>query len=375
VASGAARYTTLTSLRWVAFSSPSRGVGLFETERYPVNGSGPVSCVLYTRATSDGGARFEPAGRALARSNCQPGTSYREVGFAGPLELLAAGPQVASSRNMGASWQQVQLPGTLVGLAVRGQRAWALVTRCRAYAARCAVHVIRSEDGGQSWRAAPVQPVVRVMPGLDVRLAQAGADQPLALAPDGGVLLAWPAVTARSAVPYPKTVAVQSLAAGAKHWVSTSVACIPNPFQTALAIASDGARWLACASEPAAGLQLKAVALSRRAGEPWRVTARSCVAGAEHCRGRLSVGGYIGDLYALSSSTAFYAGDRSSLAGTFDGGRSWRVWPQVGSDAAGSLQVTFINAQDGWALAQGVGPGVASSLWRTRDGGRSWSRV
>ncbi len=373
-ASGASRYALARTLRWVAFSSPSDGVGLFQTERYPVSGNGPVRCVLYTRATTSGGVSFGPAAQTLARTDCELGAAFHAITFAGAHTLLAYGSGLAISRNHGEGWEPVRLPGALVALAAHGQSVWALVTRCRAYAPRCALSLIRSGDGGQHWQAAVPQPPVRAVPGLDVRVAQEGGDQLLALAPDGGVVLAWPTLRAHSRVIYPTTVAVQSLAPGAARWVSATVACMSAPFATELAVAPDGARLLACASEPSAGEQLKALAASPGAGAAWRVVSRACV-DFGRCRGGLPSSGYLGELYALSARTLFYVGSRSSLAGSFDGGRRWRVWPQIGADASGSLQVSFINARDGWALAQGVQAPGTSSLWRTRDGGERWRRA
>ncbi len=373
-ASAGSRYALARTLRWVAFSSPRDGVGLFQAERYPLSGNGSVHCVLYTRASTDGGVSFGVAGQTLAHTDCQTGAAYEAIVFAGAHTLLAYGSRLAISHNDGASWEPVRLAGAVVDLAASGHEVWALITRCRAYAPRCAVSLIRSVDDGQRWRAADPQPPADTVPGLDVRVAQTGDDQLLALAPGGGLVLAWPALRAHSSVIYPTTVAVQSLAAGAANWVSTSVACTAAPFQTELAIAPDGARLLACASEPSAGEQLKALAVSPGAGAAWRIASRACVDFGS-CRGGMPSSGYLGGLYALSARTIFYTGDRSSLAGTFDGGRRWRVWPQIGGDAAGSLQVSFINARDGWALAQGVQALGSSSLWRTSDGGERWRRA
>jgi photosystem II stability/assembly factor-like uncharacterized protein len=66
-------------------------------------------------------------------------------------------------------------------------------------------------------------------------------------------------------------------------------------------------------------------------------------------------------------------GDRGSLAGPFDGGSKWRTWPRIGGQNSGTLQVTFAGKQAGWAVARVVGGGT--SLWRTRDGGRAWSKA
>jgi photosystem II stability/assembly factor-like uncharacterized protein len=87
----------------------------------------------------------------------------------------------------------------------------------------------------------------------------------------------------------------------------------------------------------------------------------------------MPLGGYLGGLAALSPTTAFYVGGRSSLTYTRDGGRSWHVEPDFSGDASGTSEVTFVNASDGWALDEGFGGHPV--LWRTRDGGTHWTRL
>ena len=372
--SGASRFAVATTLRWVAFRTPSDGAGLFQTERYPVSGNGPVECVLYTRATADGGASFGPAGQPLARTNCGNGVAYSAVAFAGPHDLLAYGPNLAVSHDMGRSWQRERLPGPLAGMTTHGASAWAIVAdRCRAVAQLCGLELLRSQNGGVSWQLLRPQPPDRTTPSAPVFDAEMATSTLLARTPDGTLLLALPGSLPGIGKPAPATGTVQRLVPGHRHWTHVAAPCDSGLYQSELAVASDGVAWLACAGEPGVGLQIKSLALSSDGGARWTVAVAACGLYLRHCHVQMPLGGYLGGLAAVSSHTVFYVGDRGSLAGTFDGGRNWRVWPQIGNDAAGSLQVTFINAHDGWAIAQGLGP--STSLWRTRDAGRTWSRA
>ena len=87
----------------------------------------------------------------------------------------------------------------------------------------------------------------------------------------------------------------------------------------------------------------------------------------------MPLGGYLGGLAALSPTTAFYVGGRSSLTYTRDAGRSWQVEPGFSGDASGTSEVSFVDASDGWALDEGFG--AHAVLWRTRDRGTRWTRL
>jgi photosystem II stability/assembly factor-like uncharacterized protein len=89
---------------------------------------------------------------------------------------------------------------------------------------------------------------------------------------------------------------------------------------------------------------------------------------AGHAVRRLSRG-----LAALSSSTAFYVGGRSSLTVTRNAGRSWTALPGFSGDASGTAEVTFIDLRDGWAIDEGFGG--HAELWRTSDGGLHWAKL
>ena len=75
---------------------------------------------------------------------------------------------------------------------------------------------------------------------------------------------------------------------------------------------------------------------------------------------------------AVDSSVVWISGHRATVVRTTDGGRTWTVRPVPG--APDSLQFRDIHALDArtaWILA--AGPGDMSRIYRTDDGGASWS--
>ena len=358
-----------TSLLRVAFVSPTRGAGLFET----ATGSYPGRCVLYTRLTSNGGITFGSSGAPLGRARCGNGQTVGQIAFNSAGTLFAYGPGLEVSHDLGQSWTSPAVPGAVVALAASGRSTWLLTARCQRSHQICKLTLLASGDGGNSWRQLVAQPPDRAVATSAVGDGELGMSALLSVAPNGAVVLALPRPPRKPDAPSPPTATVESLQPDAGHWSEADVACDSGPFETELSIAPDGTRWLACASEPSTGVQPKSVSVSDRDGKNWRVVAQMCGLGTR-CTQRMPLGGYLSGFVALSSSTAFYIGGRSALTGTFDGGVKWRTWQQIGGGATATLQVTFVDRDHGWAVAWDAYHG-SSDLWRTQNGGRTWSRA
>jgi hypothetical protein len=309
------------------------------------------------------------AKRACGSSSVGPGS----IVSVGGEDLLAYGPQLKLSRDFGRTWTTPNLTGSVVGLTVGSGSVWALVThRCRPRQQTCALTLVRSANGGVSWHPVAHQPPQRTV-ALSVALGgEAGTSTLVGAAPDGSVLLALPELPRGPVDATPLQATVDRLGPGAHHWTTATVPCAAGLFTSDLTTAPDGSAWLACAGEPSAGAQLKSLALSRNGGTSWKAVSPPCPPSPD-C-GTMPIGGYLGGVYALSSSTVFYAGGRSPLTGTHDGGRTWRAWQSIGGQDTGSAQVTFYGSRDGWAVAEN--PYYQSTtLWRTVDGGLKWSKA
>lgn len=359
--------STVTTLLRVAFLTSTRGVGLFQAEQYPRQGSGAPSCVLYTRPTTDGGASFGARGGTLARTDCQDGAAFSAISFDRKGQLFAYGPQIKISRDMGGTWVEPRLPGAVAGLATHGRSVWALVASCHSGRSDCGLTLLGSTDGGGAWRSLRRQPPERLVSRPVALLAEGGSSSLLAATPDGGLTLALPQTARRAS-----RAVVESYRPSTRGWEQTTAGCIAGAFSSELASASDGSLWLACAAQPSAGAQARSVAISRDGGS-WRTVLHPCQV-ATKCGAGMPGGGYLSSLFALSAHKAFYVGPRSALTETVDGGADWHPRSGIGGQSSGTLEVTFMGRRDGWVVAQDPFS-ETSTLWRTTDGGARWARA
>jgi photosystem II stability/assembly factor-like uncharacterized protein len=84
-----------------------------------------------------------------------------------------------------------------------------------------------------------------------------------------------------------------------------------------------------------------------------------------------------GETAAASPDRACRGGHRTSISCTRDGGHTW-FFPVGGADNPrdGGVRVAqFVDGRHGWAIAQDEESGNYNVLWRTADGGESWSPV
>lgn len=357
---------TTTKLERVAFVSPTRGVGLFLT----AGASSPRRCVWYTRETRDGGASFGGREVPFVSGRCGTAQRYSQLAVNSAGVLFAYGPGIAVSRDMGRTWSSPTLPGSVVSLATHGPTAWALVTRCHVGQQTCRLTLLSSANGGSTWRQSASQPPDRVISSPVAFAAELGMSTLLSASPARAPLLALPAPLRQTSKPSRPIATVEQLTGS--RWLTSRATCTAGGYQSELSVASDASAWLVCASEPSAGAQIKSLAVSADGGLRWRTVEAPCIPG-RRCHDRMPINDYLDGLFALNSRTAFYVGGRSSLTGSFDGGRSWRAWSRIGDDSNGTLQVTFAGPSHGWALAEIDGGGIA--LWRTTNGGRTWSRL
>jgi photosystem II stability/assembly factor-like uncharacterized protein len=78
-------------------------------------------------------------------------------------------------------------------------------------------------------------------------------------------------------------------------------------------------------------------------------------------------------LSAASDQIAWASGREGTVLHTIDGGRTWRVTRVPGAEALDFRDVQAFGADE--AIAMGAGPGDASRVYRTTDGGANWTLV
>lgn len=161
-------------------------------------------------------------------------------------------------------------------------------------------------------------------------------------------------------------------------WVGHSVPCGFSPCAVALAVGPAGELVAGCGSEPGTGQQPKSIAVSSNNGTTWK-TVLACqfsLTIPTTCLHSPLVNGYLGELVVPISTRIVLVGSRSPLLVSSNGGTSWAPSPSVAADCrGGTLQIHFLNSQVGFLLGDDANLGEDPVVWRTSDGGSSWTTV
>ena len=158
---------------------------------------------------------------------------------------------------------------------------------------------------------------------------------------------------------------------GGASWAARRIPC-GGALSVVASVAPDGALVAVCAGEPGAGSQAKWSAVSTDGGRTWAVHPRCEIIA---CQPAALVGGYLGEVDAVSASTFYVIGDRSPLIVTRDGGVSWRRYDDVGNVNGLPAQVQFFGPRDGIVLGQSNTSTAPVTIWHTDDAGANWTAV
>ncbi len=266
--------------------------------------------------------------------------------FTGTGEGWAFGPALWQTRDGGASWRKMSVPGGPVqDLGVAGDLLLAVTGRCGVDYPACSFRVYSAAAGSDDWRAIPGA----VGTGISsVRLVvSGGVGYVFAVAADLG-----------------KPELIAGPVNGAARWRS-----LPEPCRFAgsgaLAASRGGWLFLGCGLEPSVGNQMKTAWLSGDGGHTWRKVASP------------PFGGYLGGASMSPGGTIFLSGSRMDVYISWDRGRSWHESPSLGTAAglAGAgLPLTALTITDSRGVAYQEGAGQ-QQIWLTSDGGRRWTPV
>jgi hypothetical protein len=294
--------------------------------------------------TTDGGASWAgiPAPPVPLASNgpagLTPGLSY--LRFASPLDGFAFGAQLWATRDGGATWQHVWLPGSIGALETSAGLAYAAVI-----AQDRTVTIYRSLASGGPWT--PV-------PGLPAGVPDPGQTPPLFL---GRITLhgtaAWIILGGR----------LYATQTGAV-WVQEPVTCAPGYAMASTAAYSSQQLMLLCAGDQAAGSEGKTVYSSADGGASF--TLMSAWAGP-------------GDQFdLLAESTAQHIFLATSSAATWldvsrDGGRTWNTALTIDDGGLGWSDFGFTTPVQGVAIEGNARYG--SHMYMTWDAGQTWHPI
>jgi photosystem II stability/assembly factor-like uncharacterized protein len=345
-------------LQQAAFTSPQRGYGLFTL-------LGSTVCRAEVAATADGGARF---GRphVAARWSCDGNDPVTRIAADKAGDVFVFGPALAVSHDHGRSWTPARV-GDVLALSAVGRSVWLLTARCTGHgtvADRCPVRLLVSADGGRSWRRARLPGATVAGFGSQV----VGQADLVRTSKAAGYVLTGPGVNPRGK---PDVARIWITGNGGASWARHAVPCGLDALSAALAVAPTGRIFVACASEPGAGSQAKALASSLN-GSTWTVRT-PCSHGTIVCP-PLSFG-YLSQIAATSDGTVFLVGPRSSLLVTHSAGRTWRaVKPLIGDDGGGTSTVSFFGPR-GIVVGNDPANDELPAIWHTADGGAHWHVV
>jgi len=353
----------ISSLSTIAFVSPRLGYGLVMRQTAP--------CELLVARTTDGGADFGVPVH-VAAWRCANGPPATRLVFDGLGDGFLYGPKLFVTHDGGRSWSPDPQPGTVVAIAPLGRSAWMLEGSCpagvRDYGARvCPLRLLESSDGGRHWAPAPAQPAHALTSrgALTLEPAQ-GQSWLVRVSARDGYVLTDPMPTSNHPI---TLVPLWRTDDGGAAWARLSIPC--RVAQSVMLSASPGGGTLfaVCAGQPAVGSQSKSTARSDDGGRTWSVGG-PCANLNLACGASPLNRGYLGTVVARSPRTVYVTGLRSALIATHDGGASWHDVAALGDfDGAGSPDaLVFVDAGHGFALGD-------DELWRTADGGATWSTI
>lgn len=290
-------------------------------------------------------------------------------------DAFAYGPKLFIHGNGGGQWRSSPQPGLVLAVSAVGRSVWLLLANCgqvRANTGRCALRLVESADAGLSWHPAPSQPPGAFL-GFAGELSETALGQTwlVRTGPTAGYVLAYPDLNSRG---LPDRAPLWYTADGGRTWSRRQSPCGQDAMSAVAALAPGGALVAMCAGEPGAGAQGKFMTVSADDGRSWTQPIGCSL--SQPCHDSALLGGYVGQIAAVSARIVYLVGGRSSLLVTTDGGRRWRlVQPIIGDSGGGTAQVTFFGSQDGVVLGDNAAANEAVTIWHTSDGGRTWAAV
>jgi photosystem II stability/assembly factor-like uncharacterized protein len=320
------------------------------------------ACTAAVDSTNDGGASWTRLasigpfhageGRSAQVAFSDELNGYVVLGPPTPPSTSTSGQQnletLFLTHDGGRTWRASRPPGPVLRVAAGSGEDWALTGTCDANA-RCQDALTVSVDRGRTWTQRSVLPPMPPSP-LFVRDRQSG----------------WIYASDLEA-----TTTLLYTGDGGRHWSPQRSPC-PSTANAALAVTEGGHLWLVCGGEPGAGQQQKSVFRSTDGGEHWQLTASSGL-GSSPPTGTIGGSGYVGVLAASSDQKAWLGLNRGTLGSTDDGGTTWASQPSFPPPEVffGGLQ--FIDSQTGWAGVVITSDSRGNGIYRTTDGGRTWT--
>jgi photosystem II stability/assembly factor-like uncharacterized protein len=302
-------------------------------------------CGAHLVTTTDGGSAWKVVGTKLPAPVSNVGATM--VFASARVGWVNGGGALVMTTDGGLSWKRVELRGTVVEISRSASSLWAFVSPCGPLGRACRYRLEEASLSSGVFHAVGELPATfaNYLPLLAVRLTnrlavvavgQMGAPEP-ALTTDGG-----------------------------RHWTSVRT-CRPQGFvPVSFAASSVGHVLVLCLGGGAAGSSLHSLLASRDGGRTWSlVAADTNLASADR-----PVPTDDGGVLAVSSGGRLLMATVDGLYDSTSGGVRWKSVAGLSFDGRGAFaSFSFVNPRVGWMLVPQLG------LWRTADGGRSWTAL
>jgi photosystem II stability/assembly factor-like uncharacterized protein len=327
----------------VYFADSQHGIGL--DQHCELSPTTNTVCALAIVRTNDAGRRWKPVGETLHVTYPHSRASYPFIDFAtNGKDGWIYGSETFVTHDGGKSFEKDGPGGLVMDLSILGQETWALSRPCPPGVPGCSSTVFSTPTGGGPWHALhgapkleyPYLQLVRTSPD-DAFLAAQATDGTLYSTTDGGT--SW--------VRYPPPSLcdqLQHLTASSGHEV-----------------------WVLCAGPAPGHSQPKELFHSVNDGKSWALVATSTPSPSRGI-GVLPAQGIVTLVTFVSPDRLLIAFNQGSPIASTDGGRTWK--PQGLPSSAGVKQLSFTDAQHGWAVLY-----PNNVLYRTADGGIQWTRA
>jgi len=329
--------------------------------------------------TADGGESWQVHNSSLPAGYGQNDGYSGQFEFEGSNGYLWGGAPEADgaaplwvTSDGGISWHAAPIGPVVYDVSAIGANVWALTSSCSAKpilgaaASPCPLTLEQSFDAGVSWHA----------PG-STGFMEVSRAPPLAQRVElARITLSRSYVLTMSAPGQSGIMELVFTDDGGATWQTRPVPCGGAvDLGAEIAASSTEDLWLLCGSQASAGEQSKQLYRSEDGGIDWALAASAAGLGTtppvSHPNS-LPLDGYIApfsvghkNLAVASSTTAWLYPVRAVIYKTVNGGQSWSAVPGLNAEGFGSGapgNVTFISATQGWICEEGVG------LWHTNDG-------
>ncbi len=314
-------------------------------------------CEVAVEKTTDGGATLGAPVPVAPCSQFTQDTTVVKLSFDDHGDgFVYYGRSLYATHDGATTWHAVPEPGQVVDVDAVGSSVWMFVGQCKT--PTCWLVLMESTDGGRSWRRSPVEPPI-LATTTDPRLVRMSTASAYVLT-----------APRQNAFGEPDTVPIWSTTDGGRSWAQHDLPCSIDSGDVVMTASPDGELFAVCASEPAAGSQLKSVVVSTDGGVTWS-SAGPCTTAIlkGECTSKSLIFGYLSTLVSPAPTVVYLTGHRSPIYMTTNGGETWTI---VGGTAStGNSALTFFNREEGVVLSDNF----ARTLSRTDDGGATWTKV